>query len=200
MDDAGLVATWGLAFRIGERVLLSLVVVLVALVVTVGFWRSIQKVDFQLSKDKVSGAANVVLATPVFALLALIGFAWVSFSHPVAVNVPGAPARADAEVASTGGVSFTGAVAGRQVGGNVDFERQRREGIVRSLNCVAAAGNEISPREVDALAEARLEVLAPVWSEDWGEFEAFRAWAMGRSVEAPDPEAEAVFAAVHPAC
>jgi hypothetical protein len=203
MDDPGAIAAWGLAFRIGERLVISAVVILVCLVVTVGFWRSIQKLDFTFSRDKISGAANVVLATPVFALLALILFAWVSFSHPVTVSVPAAGGKAGDETAEAdvGGVKYVGAVPSVATGGDVSFERRRAEEMVKSLNCVAiAAGTAVSPREADALAEARLAALLPVWSEDWGEQAAFRAWALGRSTAAPDPEAEAVFAAAHPEC
>ena len=201
MQDAGQVATWALAFRIGERIVLSLVVVLVALVVTAGFWRSIQKIDFQFGQDKISGAANVVLATPVFALLALIGFAWVSFSNPIAVTVPAAASGAG-EAASTGEVKFVGAVPGAPPpGSDVDFERGKAEGLVMSLNCVAqAAGDKVSPRDADALAVARLAALQPVWAADWGDFAAFRDWALGRSTAAPNPAARTVFEAVQPAC
>jgi hypothetical protein len=199
MGDAGQIATWALAFRIGERVVLSVVVVLVALVVTAGFWRSIQKIDFQFGQDKISGAANVVLATPVFALLALIGFAWVSFSNPVAVTVP---AAGTSETASTGEVKFVGAVPGAPPpGSDAAFERQKAEGLVMSLNCVAkAAGANVSARDADAVAMARLAALQPVWAADWGDYGAFRDWALGRSTAAPDPEARAVFEALPPAC
>ncbi|HVL21993.1 MAG TPA: hypothetical protein VM422_13615 [Amaricoccus sp.] len=200
MGDAGQIATWALAFRVGERIVLSLVVVLVALVVTAGFWRSIQKVDFRFGKDQISGAANVVLATPVFALLALIGFAWVSFSNPIAVTVPAA--AAGGQTASTGEVKFVGAVPGAPpAGSDVAFERQKAEGLVMSLNCVArAAGDKVSPRDADALVVARLTALQPVWAADWGDFAAFRDWALGRSAAAPDPEARAVLEALQPAC
>jgi hypothetical protein len=204
MDDPGTIAAWGLAFRIGERLLISAVVILVCLVVTVGFWRSIQKLDFTFSQDKISGAANVVLATPVFALLALILFAWVSFSHPVAVTVPGAAAGEAGDktaAADAGGVQYVGAVPGVATGGDLSFERRRAEDMVRSLNCVAiAAGPAVSPREADALAEARLAALLPVWPEEWGDQPAFRAWALGRSTAEPDPEAKAAFEAAHPEC
>jgi hypothetical protein len=199
MADAGQIATWALALRIGERVVLSGVVVLMALVVTAGFWRSIQKIDFRFGKDQISGAANVVLATPVLALVALIGFAWVSFSNPVAVTVP---AAGGGETASTGEVKFVGAVPGAPPpGSDAAFERRKAEGLVMSLNCVArAAGGAVSPRDADALAVARLAALQPVWAADWGDFAAFRDWALGRSTAAPDPEARGVFEAVQPAC
>ena len=203
MDDPGAIAAWGLALRIGERVVISVVVILVCLVVTVGFWRSIQKLDFSFSRDKISGAANVVLATPVFALLALIVFAWVSFSHPV-------DRLASRRRGKGRGRDRAGGYRGREVhrrgaershGRGRSLERRRAEEMVKSLNCVAiAAGTAVSPREVDALAEARLTALLPVWSEEWGEQAAFRAWALGRSTVALDPEVEAFFAAAHLEC
>ena len=110
-SDPVTVASTAFAFRIGERIALSIVVILVALVVTAGFWRSIQKVDFTLSKAGTSGGGTFVLATPVFALLALIGFAWVSFAHPITVAVPATAAERTAETAQAAGtVTMAGAL------------------------------------------------------------------------------------------
>jgi hypothetical protein len=198
MIDADQIATWGIVFRIGERATLSAIVIAIAVVATIGFWRTIQKVDFRFGRDDLSSAANVVLATPVFILLTLIGFAWVCFSNPVAVSLS---AQTGHELAG-GGVSYVGATPGVPTRvGSLDYERLNAEELVMSLNCVVkAAGPAVSNREADALVEARLTALAPIWPAEWGDPTDFRAWALKRSAAAPDPEARAAFEAVHPGC
>lgn len=198
MIDADQIATWGIAFRVGERVVLSAVVVAIAVVVTVGFWRTMQKVDFQFGRDQLSGAANLVLATPVFALLTLIAFAWVSFSNPVSISVQ---PQAGPQFAG-GSASYTAAVPGISKNPvSLDFDRSQAEALVKSLNCVSkAAGPAVADRYADALAEARLTALAPVWPGDWGDYSAFRNWALRRSAAAPAAGARNAFEALHPDC
>lgn len=201
MDDTTLIATWAFAFRIAERIVISLVVILVSLVVTVGFWRSIQRIDFQLSREKVSGAANVILATPVFALLALIGFAWVSFSNPISVGLPAAGGEADQVAGDPPGViTLSGSVPAPAAPGD-DMALSRNLATVRSLNCIAGiTGEGLSPRDADALRDARLALMQAVWQPDWGDPADFAAWATGRTTDAPDPEARAQFDQAHLAC
>ena len=70
-----------IAFRIGERITLTIVVLLVALVVMVGFWRTVQRVKVD-DGGKLGVAASFVLSTPVFVLMTIVGYAWVSLAHP----------------------------------------------------------------------------------------------------------------------
>jgi hypothetical protein len=195
-DDPATVASYAFAFRIGERIAISLVVIAVAMVVTLGFWRTIQKVDFTLSQEKLSGGGSFVLATPVFALLALIGFAWVSFSHPVSVALPAAGAT---QAAAAGPVSMMGAAPARPEA-DVGFRRGEATGQIRSLNCIAGKASGVAERDVDALARVKLGLMLPVWDPGWGEAEAFRRWVLGLSADAPPPAARAVFEASHPLC
>lgn len=189
--DATTLATAIFALRIGERLALSLVVVVVALTVTLGFWRSIQRVDFNLG-DKLGGSARLVLATPVFALLALIGFAWVSFSNPITVTLPG----------ESGGGGMIGSTPDRATAPEPDIDFRRGQALtdIRSLNCVLQGREGLSARDTDAMARIRLSLMRPVWGPDWGDAEAFRAWALGLSTSPPDTEARAVYDAVHPLC
>lgn len=196
--DPAAVAAAAFALRIGERVALSLVVVVVALTVTLGFWRSIQRVDFDLG-DKLGGSARLVLATPVLALLALIGFAWVSFSNPITVTVPGISGEPGAHAAA-GATSMIGAAPGTTPPANIDFARGEALGNLRSLNCALKGRSGLAPREIDALARIRLALMLPVWDAAWGDPQAFRAWALGLSTDPPDPEARAVYEAEHPLC
>lgn len=203
-------------YRTAERLAISTVVILVALVVTLGFWRSIQRVDFQVTRDKLGGAANLVLATPVFALIALIGFSWVSFSNPISVLIenpaPGVPAPAGAEppsaaplaTASPATLEFTGiAAVPVQTGRALEMEREQARSVIRTLNCFATAAPDRleNARESDNLARARLAVLAPVWNEaEWGDFEAFRAWALTTSGDAPADFIKEIWEDEHDLC
>jgi hypothetical protein len=201
-DDPAAIATTAFAFRIGERIMLSLIVVLVALVVTLGFWRSIQKLDFSVGQGGVTGGGSVMLATPVLALLALIGFAWVSFSHPVSVSVPtdAGIVQAEASVATASQVAMSGSVPARPA---PDFEFRQAEALrrVQSLNCVAQiAGDALSVRDADALAAAKLVLMQSVWSDEWGDFLVFEDWALGLAASAPTAAGKAAFEAVHPLC
>lgn len=212
MEDPALAATYVVYFRIAERVAISLIVILLGLVVSVAFWRSLQRIDFQLSREKLSGGGTVVLATPLFALIALIGFAWVSFSNPVAVTAPGRipvasqtavdpEAGAAQPLANAGPVSFVGSTAAAaQQQGDVEFRRNAARELVRSLNCVAESAGQLAPREVDALARLRLAVMEPVWDPSWGDFAAFRAWAEARTDAEPNAAAKRFFHEVAPAC
>ncbi len=199
-SDPATVASTAFAFRIGERIALSVVVILVALVVTAGFWRSIQKVDFTLSKAGTSGGGTFVLATPVFALLALIGFAWVSFSHPITVTVPSAAPDRPAETSQTSRtVTMAGALPTPQ--GDIDFARNAVRMRILSLNCLAQqAGDGLAERDADALAAVKVTLMRSVWDPAWGDPATLEAWATGVSVTEPAPPAREILQAVHPLC
>jgi hypothetical protein len=203
VDNASDFIVW---FRIGERIALSLIVVTLSIIVMVAFWRSIQKVDFQASRDKIGAGGSIILATPVFVLLALIGFAFVSLSNPISVSV-GESRKDVAAVGSSGsGVrKFVGMTSDNSSGramtaNNIEFKRLRAAEKVMSLNCLLREAGKTSARVSDDVAAVKLGLLKPVWSKEWGNFEAFDAWALGRSREDPDSEARAVFDKVHETC
>jgi hypothetical protein len=154
-SDPATVASTAFAFRIGERIALTVIVILVALVVTAGFWRSIQKVDFSLAKAGTSGGGTFVLATPVFALLALIGFAWVSFAHPISVAVPATASERSAEAAQVAGtVTMAGALPAPQ--GDMEFARNTVRMRILSLNCLAQqAGDGVASARPTRSARSR---------------------------------------------
>ena len=70
-------------FRLIERSILSLVVISLAIVVVVAFWKSVQKVDASSSTGGISFGFNMLIATPVFVLLILVGYAYVVMSFPL---------------------------------------------------------------------------------------------------------------------
>jgi hypothetical protein len=199
IEDPAIIAGYAFAFRIGERVAISLVIIIVSLVVTRGFWRSIQKVDFSVGQGPLTSGGTFMLATPVFALLALIGFAWVSFSHPVSVTVPQAATTERAE--AVGAVSLIGSTPQAPAVVDAAYERGEAARQIQSLNCLARlAGDAAGAREADALATVKLRLMQPVWSPEWGDAVAFDRWARGLSGAAPNAVARAVFDAVHPLC
>ena len=192
-------------FRIAERLGLSLIVLLVALVVMVGFWRSVQKLDVS-DGGRRGVAGRFALSTPVFVLLAIIGYAWVSLSFPIQVSGPAAPAEATA--AAGGPQSFVGigmpgrpADAGpaRAAPPDPGYALGQAQRMVRAINCAAkrAAPDE---RLATDLTRARLALLAPVWPSAWGEPAAFADAVLGISGAEPNPLALEQFDRVDASC
>lgn len=185
--------TLTLLFRIGERVALSVIIVVLSCVVMIAFWRSIQRVDFQVSREKLGAAGSIVFSTPVFLLLALVGYTYVSLANPIAVDFKNQ--------------SVTGMTSDREppgsVGGvdNTDFERQRAINEVRSLNClVTGGGATLSARVEDDIDAIKLRLLEPVWLDDWGAYGAFADYALHRSTKAPNAAALIIFEGRHRVC
>jgi hypothetical protein len=183
-------------FRIAERLTLTLVVLLVALVVMIGFWRTVQKIDLA-EGARLGLGGSFVFSTPVFVLLAIIGYAWVSLEHPITV-APRA-GSGGTEVAQVEGGSFIGAapVAGAPESDGYDLATVQRR--LRSLNCLAET-QALSARTEDDLAQVKLGLMAAVWQPDWGSQEAFADWALGIGSAPPEGAAQAVYDGLHVAC
>jgi len=193
-------------FRMVERAALSGVILLVALVVMVAFWRSVQRLDLR-EGGAIGVAGSVALSTPVFVLLAIIGYAHVSLSNTIAVTSGAADSAGvpHAEMANAGrpSQSFVGAAGVPLVAAepaddpaHALFKVQEK---VRSLNCLAA-GQDLSARVADDLVLVKLGLLAPVWPADWGAYDAFADWAVGLTTEPPNAAARAAFEKAHVAC
>lgn len=186
-------------FRMFERMTLTATVIVVALILMIGFWRSVQKIDLAQG-GSLGIAGSFVFSTPVFALLVIVGYAYVSLSHPIKVDASpqtGAPT----ELAQSGGQSqFLGAAReteeeSQQVGYDLATAQRR----VRSLNCLLQ-DQAASPRLQDDMGDIKLALMAPVWSAAWGDPESFSDWAMGRSSAPPNATARAVFEERHQLC
>lgn len=186
-------------FRMFERMTLTVAVIIVAVVIMIGFWRSVQKIDLTQG-GSLGITGSFVLSTPVFALLTIVGYAYVSLSHPIRVD-PGAPAAGGEQVAaaSNGGGQFLGASRPQITSNNIGRERALAQGRVRSLNCLTG-GRDISARLEDDVVETKLELLAPVWDEAWGGFDPFSSWARGLSTDTPNALARTVFEERHVVC
>lgn len=72
--------------RIVERATLSIVVLLMAILLTIVLWKKIQSIDFSIAREEGQVSASVTFAMPVFLLLAVILFSYISFSHPISVK------------------------------------------------------------------------------------------------------------------
>ncbi|MCA8882241.1 MAG: hypothetical protein KDA50_00570 [Rhodobacteraceae bacterium] len=186
-------------FRIGERLTLSAMVLLVAVVVMIGFWRSVQKIDLS-EGGKLGLGGSFVFSTPVFVLLAIIGYAWVSLEHPIQVMPPSgdAPTQTASAAAPAGQFIGSAAVAARD-DADPGYDRAIAQRRIRSLNCLAL-DHTPSARTADDLAEIKLGILRDLWLPEWGDPAAFADWALGRSLDAPADAARAAWEEVHPLC
>lgn len=190
------ISDWIFVFRMGERIALSIIIVTISIVVMIGFWRSLQKIDLQMSREKIGAGGTVVLGTPIFVLLALIGYAFISLSNPISLEKD----RGAVALGAYTGMTPDNGPGDGKAANNVELGRLRAVDKVKSLNCLAREAGEMSARIQDDLAAIKLQLLEPVWSEEWGNFEAFAAWALGRSQEAPHPGASAVFQELRQLC
>lgn len=82
--DQLLLYTW--IARMVERATLSIAIVLMALLLTIILWKKIQSIDFSIAREEGQISTSVTFAMPVFLLLTLILFAYISFSHPISVT------------------------------------------------------------------------------------------------------------------
>lgn len=170
-------------FRMSERLLLTGMVLVVAIVVLVGFWKTVQRINIK-DGGPVGIAGSMALSTPVFALLAIILYAWVSLSHPIVFTpASGTPDGGPDRVASVEAVdpgNFTGAaniqtqpIAPQEVS---NYARQRIRQQIRTLNCLAGTTTVRPPAESE-LVEIRLTLMGTVWHSDWGTQTQFETWA-----------------------
>ncbi|WP_299852508.1 hypothetical protein [uncultured Roseovarius sp.] len=194
-------------FRMSERLLLTGIVIVVALVVLVGFWKTVQRVTLK-DGGPLGVAGSVALSTPVFALLAIILYAWVSLSHPISFNAAkSAPEPGGAQVAALGGDTteqFTGAVntqthavAPEDVS---NYARQRTRHQIWTLNCLADSTVVRAPAQTD-LTDIKLRLMQDVWHSDWDNPLKFENWARNPSEGSkPPPEALEFFDGRHTGC
>ena len=111
-------------FRIGERITLSALILIVAIVVMIAFWRSVQKIDFRITRENVGTGGSVLLGTPIFVLLTLVGYAFVSLSNPISVKIPNEEIVGSSRATPAGGGTVD----------NAPLDRNNTLEKVRSLN------------------------------------------------------------------
>lgn len=170
-------------FRMSERLLLTGIVIVVALIVIVGFWKTVQRVNLK-DGGSLGIAGSVALSTPVLALLAIILYAWVSLSHPISYDVAVPEATSEntraAALAQTATGQFIGSVNPQaQTVEQADissYARQRIRHQIWTLNCLADATTVRPPAQSD-LTEIKLGLMGQIWNSDWGNLPQFESWA-----------------------
>ncbi|WP_372572342.1 hypothetical protein [Ruegeria jejuensis] len=196
-----------IVFRMSERLLLTGIVIVVALVILVGFWKTVQKVTIK-DGGPLGIAGSMALSTPVFALATIILYAWVSLSHPISYTAasPMSEITAD-QVASVpenlsgqfvGSVSTqTSAEAAAEVS---SYARQRTRHQIWTLNCIADTTAVRAPAQSD-LTAIKLRLMQEVWHSDWGNRVQFENWARNPSEgAAPPAQALEFFDGRHTGC
>ena len=161
------------ATRLGERIALTAIIVIATGIVMIGFWRCMSRINFDLPNDKL-GSANVVLATPVLTLLALVGFAWISFSNPITVEsrtTGSAPAESPDGGAQAAAGSLTRAVGATPVpAAKGPLTRAQALDHIATLNCFHDSANPLQAPSIEA---AKTALILSVWDPAWGDAEAF---------------------------
>ena len=149
MTELDSIIVYAFVARLGERFILSLVVISIALVSMIAFWRSVQQIEFKLSQDKLGSSANIALATPLLVLLVVVGFVYVSYAHPVSVTLSTRSTNDVDTQPSIGTLSLIGA-AGIDAQSITDdhamhFDQTRTA--LRSLNCIVQISKKLSARD-----------------------------------------------------
>ena len=72
--------------RLLERAFITVAVIGLTIVVLIGFWKRVQKINVEFSQNDKAFKADLIFAMPVFLLIGLILFAYVSFSFPISAS------------------------------------------------------------------------------------------------------------------
>jgi len=111
-------------FRIGKRITLSALILNIAIIMMIAFWRSVQKIDFRTTKENIGTGGSVLLGTPIFVFLTLVGYSFVSLSNPITVKTPTEEVTGSSRAIPAGGGKVD----------NAAFDRNNALEKVRSLN------------------------------------------------------------------
>jgi hypothetical protein len=199
-------AIYAFIARLTERFAMSLVIVTIAVIAMFAFWRSVQRVEFNLAQDKIGRSANIALATPLFVLLVLVGYAYVSFSHPVTVTVPEHRANQDAAASqdSTGSstIAFTGVgnLSPSALPEDATLRLAEARNHLRTLNCIADGASPVDDRGRNAIDAAKAALIIRYWQQDWGKAAEFEEWALSGRGPTPHAEVLALYTGTHDPC
>ena len=78
--------TFGVWARVVERGIISATVLITALVFMVLMWEKIQKIDVNVGLEKNLVQTNLTFSMPIFLLLVLVGYGFVSFSNEISIT------------------------------------------------------------------------------------------------------------------
>lgn len=215
MDDGLLMLMFG--FRLVERLILTFVVLGTAVVLMAAFRKSVERIRFQ-TEEKVNLSADIVMATPIFALLVVVAYAYVSYRHPVTFDVQATASLVSAEGtngAQTGAeqvaqsdprtvtsMSLSGLAPDKARPADVEKARGDALGRVKALNCLLDEAPDVDPRMQDAAVAAKVALLTDplVWNRSaWGSPAILRLWALGIG-DPPPAELVQAFEGRHTPC
>ena len=159
--------------RLVERAVMIGFVFILSIAILVGFWRRTQKFDFDISKDKMSTSASIVLSTPVLILFALVLFSFFLFSSTISVsNKNNINDDSKANL-------YTGAVAGGAKDQEIDpLATAPLRRMLGHVNCVISRADDLSDAEIDAFATVKARLMLANWPISWGDAIVFRQWAL----------------------
>ena len=72
--------------RMSERILITIIIISISVILMVAFWKRVQRIQFEILQKEAGAKADIIFAMPVFLLLVLVLFAYVSFSSPVGIT------------------------------------------------------------------------------------------------------------------
>ncbi|MEH2484887.1 hypothetical protein [Bradyrhizobium sp. AZCC 2230] len=173
--------------RLIERFVITGLVLAVAVIVLIAFWRTVHRIDFNVEKEKVGVAGTTLIATPVLVLLILVGFAWVVLTNGISLEIatqnpapttPEQPDRQPKQPPESGALSKPVVVVEKYNGSNSTGENVAE--LLPSFNCAFAHVQNPTPEQERAIRLVKAEALLAHWPAPWtAEKETFRKWAIG---------------------
>ncbi|MEM0949832.1 MAG: hypothetical protein AAGB07_17395 [Pseudomonadota bacterium] len=153
--------------RLIERFALTGLIALLSVVIMVAFWRSMTKLDFELSNKSISLGSGTVIATPILALGVLTALAWASFSNPISLSTR----DADGEIEDV----VRGMVPNNDTPGTLSTPEVSQ--ILRLINCAETSSALVI---AETTAPLKRDLMRANWDPvAWGNATTLDAWLNG---------------------
>jgi len=155
------------AARLAERFALTGLIAVLSVVIIIAFWRSMTKLDFELSDKSISLGSGTVIATPVLALGVLTALAWASFSNPISLSARDADGEIEAVV--------RGILPSADTSGTLSTPEVSQ--ILRLINCAEASSPLVSAATT---APLKRDLMRAHWDPvAWGNATTLDGWLNG---------------------
>lgn len=162
-----------LLLRIIERFVITGLILVVAVVVLIAFWRTVHRIDFNVTKEKVGVAGTTLIATPILVLLILVGFAWVALNNKISLETstqspaPAVPGQSKQPPEGVEVVKFNG----------LNPVEENVAELLPDYNCAFSQLQNLTPAQERAVRLIKAEALLSHWPTQWnGEKDIFRNW------------------------
>jgi hypothetical protein len=160
--------------RVAERFLLTGIILAIALVVLIAFWRTVHRIEFNVTKDKLGVAGTTLIATPILVLLILVGFSWVALTNRISLEASNQPVAPDKppkdEPPAPGGTRLSGAFSADD-----NFADT-----LLAFNCAVSKTPSLTSRQDAAINRMKANEIIAHWQANWGDDKAkedFWRWA-----------------------